>query len=366
MRIGFFLGHPAHYHLFKFTIQNLRNKGHRIDILVKRKDILEKLVQDAGLDYIVVRNHERQSSSRLNLIWETIKMDLKVCKYMIQKRPSLLIGTYAPVFSGYLGIPIIVCNEDDANAVPRFAKLGYPRASSIVTPAFCDCGKWEYKAIKYRGFQKLAYLHPNEFKPNLQVAQKYLKDTNKPYVLMRFSKFNAHHDDGASGISNELAQQIITLINDKYDVYISSERELDASLEKYRISLNPLDIHHVMAFASLYVGDSQSMSVEAAMLGVPCIRFNSFVGKLKVGVLDELDNKYKLIKSIHSSKHEELLKSIMAMLSNPEIKELHRQSRLNMLSEKIDVSAFLTWLIEYYPDSFSQIKANPKIQNQFK
>mgnify|MGYP002624041275 CR=1 FL=1 len=365
MRIGIFLGHPAHYHLFKYTIENLRNKGHSIDILVKRKDILESLVQEAGLDYIVVREHERLSSSKINIIWETVKMDLKVCKYLIRKRPSLMIGTYAPLFSGYLGIPIIVCNEDDADAVPRFAKVGYPRADAILTPSFCNCGKWEFKAIKYKGYQKLAYLHPNEFTPNLDTAQKYLRNKNKPYVLMRFSRFNAHHDDGAHGMSNQLAQRIISLLSDEYDVYITSERTLDASLEKYCLHINQLDIHHLMAFASLYVGDSQSMSVEAAMLGVPCIRFNSFVGKLKVGVLEELEGKYHLIKSIHSSKPEELIETIHRILNSPSEKEMHLKRKNRMLTEKIDVTAFFTWLIDNYPDSLRQMRKNPEIQNQF-
>jgi predicted glycosyltransferase len=30
----------------------------------------------------------------------------------------------------------------------------------------------------------------------------------------------------------------------------------------------------------LYIGDSQTMAAEAAVLGIPSIRFNSFVGKL--------------------------------------------------------------------------------------
>lgn len=366
MRVAFFLGHPAQFHLFKYTIQNLRTRGHQIDILVKRKDILEKLVKEVGWDYIVVREHERISSSVINIVCETIKMDLNVCRYLIIKRPALLVGTYAPMLSGYLGIPIIVCNEDDAATVPRFAKLSYPRASVILTPTFCNCGKWEKKAIKYNGYQKLAYLHPNKFSPDYGIVKKYLRNESKPYLLMRFSRFNAHHDDGASGISNQLAEKIISLVCDKYDVYITSERPLDASLEQFRAKINPLDIHHMMAFASLYVGDSQSMSVEAAMLGVACIRFNSFVGRLKVGVLEELENEYHLIKSIHSSQSGELLSAISAMLDDANIQSSLADSRKKMLNDKIDVSAFFTWLIENYPESVCQMRKHPEIQNQFK
>ena len=130
--------------------------------------------------------------------------------------------------------------------------------------------------------------------------------------------------------------------------------------------MNPLDIHHLMTFASLYVGDSQSMSVEAAMLGVPCIRFNSFVGKIKVGVIDELENKYHLLNSIHTGKPDMLLETISEMLNDESIKDKYSMARKSMLQEKIDVTAFITWFVENYPDSVKKIKEDPEIQNQFK
>lgn len=48
----------------------------------------------------------------------------------------------------------------------------------------------------------------------------------------------------------------------------------------------------MMAFASLYIGDSQTMAAEAGILGVPFVRFNDFVGR--IGYLRELEDKYEL------------------------------------------------------------------------
>ena len=69
--------------------------------------------------------------------------------------------------------------------------------------------------------------------------------------------------------------------------------------EKYRIKINPLDMHHVMAFASLYIGDSQTMAAEAGVLGVPFVWFNDFVGR--IGYLRELEDKYELGYGIKAS-----------------------------------------------------------------
>ena len=58
-------------------------------------------------------------------------------------------------------------------------------------------------------------------------------------------------------------------------------------------------MHHVMAFASLYIGDSQTMAAEAGVLGVPFVRFNDFVGR--IGYLRELEDVYQLGFGVHAS-----------------------------------------------------------------
>ena len=49
MIVLFQLGHPAHFHLFRYTIENLKRDGHQTYILIKKKDILEDLLKEADL-----------------------------------------------------------------------------------------------------------------------------------------------------------------------------------------------------------------------------------------------------------------------------------------------------------------------------
>ena len=51
-------------------------------------------------------------------------------------------------------------------------------------------------------------------------------------------------------------------------------------------------MHHIMAFAKMYIGDSQTMAAEAGVLGTPFVRFNDFVGR--IGYLRELEDVYNL------------------------------------------------------------------------
>ena len=122
---------------------------------------------------------------------------------------------------------------------------------------------------------------------------------------------------------------------------------------------NATDMHHVMAFASLYIGDSQTMAAEAGVLGVPFVRFNDFVGR--IGYLRELEDKYELgygIKASSPGSVDQLCERVEELVSMPsaERKATFAARRQQMLSDKIDCAKFLTWFIENYPESATQTR----------
>jgi predicted glycosyltransferase len=104
-----------------------------------------------------------------------------------------------------------------------------------------------------------------------------------------------------------------------------------------------------MAFASLYIGDSQTMAAEAGVLGTPFIRFNDFVGR--IGYLNELENKYKLGVGIKSNEVDRLMKVVEEMAQNEQLRDEYKFRREEMLEDKMDVAQFLTWFIGQYPES---------------
>ncbi|NCB68815.1 MAG: DUF354 domain-containing protein [Bacteroidia bacterium] len=362
MRIAVFLGHPAHFYMFRNLINNIVESGKSIHIVIKKKDILEELLKQSGLNYTVIR--EDRSDSKIGLIKSVLQMEFEMIKFIRKNKIDILIGsTLSFAVRIICGKHVIVTAEDDAIVIPKYAKLVYPFASVILSPISCNNGQWEQKSIKYHGFQKLTYLYPDYFNANFEVVENYIS-TDKPYFLIRFAKLNAHHDNGVKGLNNDIARKIIQRLEKLGNVYISSERELPEEFEKYRLNINPLDIHHLMAFATLYIGDSQSMSVEAAMLGTPSVRFNDFAGK--ISVLNELETKYQLTYGIHSSEPEKLFAKLDELLVLPDLKTVFQQRRQKMLTDKIDVTAFFTWFIENYPDSANVMRSNPDYQYRFK
>ena len=187
---------------------------------------------------------------------------------------------------------------------------------------------------------------------------------------MRFASLHAHHDSGIKGINTEIAQRLIDILKPHGRIYITSERPLEPQFEEYRIKINPLDMHHVMAFASLYIGDSQTMAAEAGVLGVPFVRFNDFVGR--IGYLRELEDKYELgygIKASAEGSVDQLCSRVEELVSMPSAERTatFATRRQQMLSDKIDCAKFLTWFIENYPQSAEQTrKADASFWDRFR
>lgn len=364
MKILFHLGHPAHFHLLKNTIQALNRQNHQVFILIKKKDILQNLLEESKLEFTNILPEGRKDN-KISIAVGQLRQDLKLLQFCIKNKPDILVGTSVAIshVGKVLNIPSINLNEDDADVVPLYAKLAYPWATHVLAPRICRMGKWIDKTIAYDSYHELAYLHPSNFSPQIEIATKYIS-LEKPYFILRFAKLGAHHDAGIKGISDEIAAKLIELLSPNGRVYITSERALNSGLEPYRIQINPIDIHHVMAFAKIYIGDSQTMAAESGVLGVPFIRFNDFVGR--IGYLDELESKFQLGFGIKTNELEKLFSTIEDLLKDKNLSEVYKERRLKMLSEKIDYAAFLVWFIENYPLSVKTMKENPDYQYKFK
>jgi predicted glycosyltransferase len=260
-----------------------------------------------------------------------------------------MIGTSAEIAHvGFaLRIPNIFVNEDDVAVVPLVGKVIHPFAKHLLAPDVCDTGAPE-KTIRYNGYHELAYLHPELFKADRNIADKYV-EPGKRYFLLRFAKLTAHHDTGIRGIDARIAARLVQMLKPYGNIYITSERELEKEFEPYRLPIRSADMHHVLAFSSIYIGDSQTMAAEAGCLGVPFIRCNDFVGR--IGYLKDLEDNFKLGYGIKPSEEEKLYKTLQSMLDNQNLAGEWKTKLHRMLDEKIETASFITNLIENYPAS---------------
>ena len=363
MRIIFALGHPAHFHLFKNVISKLDEKGAVTKILITDKDILKRLLHEHGYSYTVIAPRKNRETILYKAI-KIFKSTFSLYKIVKSFKPTLMIGslTQPSYISAITGIPYIFTGEDDISYTFLQCAVTYPFVSHILAPLPTKVGIFKYKKVPYSGYQKLSYLHPNFFKPSDEVLES--KGITKPFYLIRLVNLNAYHDVNIKGLSGNILDSIIKKLEKKGRVFITSEKTLGVNYQKYELPIQAKDIHHLLYYADIYIGDSQSMAVEAAMLGTPSIRFNDFVGK--ISVLDELEKKYQLTVGIKTNEPEKLLEKVNEILLNPELKNEYEEKRTRMLQDKINVTDFFLWFIENYPSSARIMKENPDYQYNFR
>ena len=360
----FFFVHPSKFHVFKKTINHLKNNGHGVEILITSKDVLEDLVKNEGWDYTNIfpegrkfKNVSPYISAGVNF-FRTI---YRLMKYVRNKKYDLFITDDLLVYVGKLKkTPTIAFTDDDIAVVKQFSII-LRFSNYILAPKITNLGKFNVKKIAFDGYKELAYLHPNQFTPNLGLVKKVIPE--KDFFILRLVSLTAYHDVGKSGITKEKAKQLISLLENYGKVYISAERELSKELEKYRLKIEPHELKDVLSQAKTYVGDSQTMSSEAAILGVPSFRFNDFVGE--IGVMDEKDDVYNLSKSYKTSEFSLLLKDLEDSLKGNEFSLQIKENQKRMLSEKIDLTSYMIWLLENFPNSIKTIEKNPNYQQKF-
>jgi hypothetical protein len=362
MRLLFSLNHPAHYYLFKYIIRGFRDNGDEVVLVIRQKDILEKLLKSEGQDYIKINEKKKRDSNTvsiiLNSMFELVIQNLNLLKQVQKFKPQILLGTDISIthIGKLINIPSFVYNEDDFEINRLFCFSSYPFADFIIAPIYTSVGPYKKKKIPYNGIQKMSYLNPKYFLPNNNILKKLKIKEKQNYFIIRLVSLTSVHDveGNHKGINNNLLRKIINKLNKRGKVFISTEITLPVDLKPYELKIAPNKMHDLMYYASLFIGDSQSMCAESGILGTPFIRFNDFVGKIEY--LNDLENNYKLGWGVKTDQPEKVLKIIDKLFSDPNYKEKWVEKKRRLFKEKIDLTAFSISLIKNFPNSI--IKRN--------
>ncbi|MCA1919221.1 MAG: DUF354 domain-containing protein [Flavobacterium piscis] len=360
MRILIDIGHPAHVHLFKHFAWEMQKNGHNILFTCRDKEFEKQLLTSYGFEYI---NFGKKYSSVLGKLIGIFIFDFKEVKAAIKFKPDILLShgsIYAAHTSLFLGKPHISL-EDTFNF--EQIRLYLPFTKHVLTADY-DHPLKTHKLIKYSGYHELAYLHPKRFSPDKSVLKELGVEEGEKYVIIRFVSWNASHDMGHRGISYDNKIKAVTEFKKYAKVFISSESQLPGTLEKYRIKIQPERMHDALAFATLIWGESFTIPAECSILGVPSI-INHDTKSL---YLKEQEEKYGLCFNFTESLNDQMkaIEKGIELLKRSDIKSEWIQKRNKLLSEKIDVTSFLVWFIENYPESAKFIIVNPEYQNNFK
>lgn len=359
MKIIFHMGHPAHFHLFKNAINELKQRNHKILITAFKKDVLIKLLKKYNYSFITLGG---KKIGIVHKILNLIETYLKLIKIIQKFKPDLTVSIGSPYIAPVaklFGAKNIAFNDSEPVAEQRLLYL--PFTDHIATPSCfkLDLGK---KQLRYEGYHELAYLHPNWFEPDPTVLDKLGITVDDKYVIIRFVSWAASHDVGQVGLSYEEKIKLVKEINRYAIPMITSEGELPKSLEKYRIKLPPHLLQNALYYATLYFGDSQTMATEAAILGVPSIRCNSFADSPnEMANFIELENKFHLLYNFNIRNINKAIDKVRQCIKIESLKDDWRKKKKKLIKAKIDVTLFMIWLIENYPKSIFEFTNTPNL-----
>jgi uncharacterized protein len=350
MKILIDVGHPAHVHLFKHLAWAMQKKGHDVLFTTRDKEMAIALLRFYEFNHVSFGKPYKSKSGK---IWGMLEFDWRLLKTSKKFRPDIFIShgsIYAAQVAWLLRKPHIAL-EDTGNMEQVRLYLPFSKAVLTSTAFQKKLGK---KQIFYNGYHELAYLQPKYFVPNHDIFGTLGVADGSKYIILRFVSWHASHDYKQIGIDLESKRRLVAELEKHARVFISSEAELPLEFGSYQIKIPSERIHDALAFATMFIGEGATMASECAMLGTPAIYVNS----ISAGTLEEQE-RYGLLFGFRSPKG--FIEKAVELLAMPNLRAEFQNRRQKMLSKKIDVTSFLLWFVENYPQSVTAVRKNPDI-----
>ncbi len=333
MRLLFDVLHPAHVHFFRHLAETALAEGGDVLVTAREKDVTLELLRAYDLPHEVLTGI---GGGAVGLAREMVVRTLKLTRRVRRFRPDLMLGIMGPVIAPVgraTGVPSwVYYDTETATATNRFV---YPLCSRLFLPESYR-GPAPKKAVRYPGYHELAYLHPSRFTADATVRQEAGLGPDEPFAVVRLVSWEASHDVGDTGFANPV--RFVNELKQRIRVVITGERGVPPELREHAMTVPPHRIHHLLAEASLYVGEGATMAAEAAILGTPAV----FMHTARLGYMLELEERFGLLWNTASQQvAEQRAMEIVADL--PAAAAAWAQKRAAMLEAKMDVGA---WMVE--------------------
>lgn len=358
MKILIDIGHPAHVHYFRNLAMSLAEKGYSILFTARDKEVTIELLKHYQLPFKIV------GRPRPGFLWKSLALicvTFKILIISLKFKPDMLLNASpsAALVACLMRKPHIAL-EDTFNMEQVWLYLPF---TSVVLTGDYPHRSLGRKEIRYPGYQELLYLHPNNYKPGSEVLSQLGLQAKEKYAIVRFVAWNATHDYGHQGIPLDGRLALVKALASHLRVFVSSEQELPEELGGYKINIPSELMHDALYHAHLFIGEGATMASEAAILGTPSI----FIHSTRFGNVDDLAA-MGLLYQYSESEDDQLSaihKAVEIAIDN-QAKVKMSINRAKMISDKIDVNAFLLWFVTHYPQSLQTVKKNPECFSRFR
>ncbi len=359
MKIFIDIGHPAHVHYFRNFITLMQANGHEFFVSARERSIIHYLLQYYRIAFY---NRGKGRNGIFGKLWYMLIADYKLFIQSIKFRPDIYMSfasPYAAQVAWLLRKPHIVLDDTEH---AKFGHMFYKPFSKIFLNPQCFKKDFGKRQIRFNSYTELFYLHEKYFEPQPAVLSSMGLTVTDKFVLLRFVSWEANHDIGHSGLNIDIKKSLVNLFLGKgFKVFISSEApNKDPFFDPFLIKIASEKIHDVLNYCELFVAESGTMASEAAILGTPVVYVNSLP---LMGYLEEEQIAGMLF---HFPSSLGVIEKVEELLSTPNFKESFQTRCQQMLSTKIDPTAFMVWFIENSPQSVQVMRENGEYQDRFK
>ena len=342
MRILIDVTHPAHVHFFRHALEIWRQRGHELLVTGRRKDITYELLDLLGIEYL---NLGRARSGLPGLAIELPVRTARLAREVRRFLPHVMAaigGTFIAQAGWLCRVPSVVFYDTENATLSNL--LTYPMCSVVSTPRCYEAWVPRHKHDAYAGYHELAYTHPSRFTADPDVLGTFGLELGESFVFVRLVSWGASHDVTDHGFTR--LEEAVRELEPFGRVLISSERELPSSLEPRRVVAAPHQVHHLLYYARLFIGESATMASESATLGTPAV----FVSTSVRGYTNEQETRYGLTFTFSDPKtgQRDGLAKAVEILSDPGSDAAWKEKRQRMLDDTIDVTGHIVDLVERY------------------
>ena len=334
--------HPAHIHFWKYPIRDLQNRGHKVLMIGRDRDVMKRLL--SVYDWIDAEIPPRPSTKNRFPLREMLSRQWTVAKAIRRFKPDVvasLMGSYCQS-ARILRCRNIIFTDTETQSFNH--RISHPFADEIHTPEYFkkDLGP---KQHRYSGIHELCFLDGRHFTPNPKILEKYDGLEARQYILVRMSAWNTLHDRDRQGIGEHIYGFVEQFTKDWRIVISAEEGKVPPGLERYATAFSPEDFHHLLAFSRFVLTEGASTSSEAACLGVPSVFVNSTES---LGVLERLEE-FGMVKHLRNGV--EGIKTATSWLSslNEDTFNDFSKKREHLIKSHENVSSYVVTVLENNP-----------------
>jgi len=267
MNILFDINHPVDVNFFKNAMLSLKNDGHNVSVIFRRRGKLEKILRYelSMFPITMIGGHKK---GFLNKIVSQLSRDCKIVPYIKKNDIDLIVcfGATAAISSWYCKIPYLAFDDDFEYKIPFYHANWF--STKHIYPDMIEFSN--RKTVKYHGFKELAYLHSKYLDVSDKILNEYLIKPNTYVFIREISNVSLNYQD-----NNSILKQIVNKLKEKgLTIVLSLE---DKSIQRYYdddciVLEEPVtDIYSLMYYSLFAISSGDTVARETALLGIPTI-----------------------------------------------------------------------------------------------